>query len=114
MKYHQISPISREEAEEIFIQGEPNSSCDALLGLTYYDSDWLWVQDKCLELIREADIQVKGCAINCLGHLARIHHRLELDKVVPVLKELSRDEVLRYKAEDALDDIDLFMFGLDQ
>ena len=54
-------------------------------------------------------MDVSGLAIICLGHLARIHRRLDLDRVSPLLKELRRDKEIGDRVGCALDDIQIFM-----
>jgi hypothetical protein len=44
-----------------------------------------------------------------LGHLARIHGQLDLERVEPRLRELRADPEVAGSAEDALDDIERFM-----
>lgn len=86
MEYQEVLPISRQEAEKEFDSNNPSRISNALLRITYHDSDWLWVQSKCLELINYPDRNVKSIAVTCLGHLARIHGTLDIDKVVPVAR----------------------------
>jgi len=48
-------------------------------------------------------------AATCLGHLARIHRQLDTDAVTAALDRQRGDELVGPRAEDALDDIDLYM-----
>ena len=105
----EIEPITRQEAEVAFASGVSRDMCMALLRLVYHDDDWQWIQDKCIELSGYPDIDVAGLAITCLGHLARIHRTLELEKVLPVLKELRANPELAGRVDDALSDIEIFM-----
>ena len=114
MEYQELVPISREEAESVFVQDSPELSCDAILRLTYFDGDWRWVQDKCLALLKQDNNLVKGCAITCLGHLARIHKQIDIQKVMPILEDLLEDEFLASRVEDSLDDINLFVDKCDR
>jgi hypothetical protein len=72
MQYQETLPISFKEAEEKLESDDPKRINDALIRLTYHDSDWQWVQDQCLQLVNYSGPVVKGPAISCLGHLARI------------------------------------------
>lgn len=107
--YHKVLPISREEAEKAFSQSDPLSICDALLSLVYHDPDAYWLQDKCMEFLNYPDKMVQGQAITCLGHLARIHQKLDLQKVNPALNALRDDPEIGGRVEDTLDDIQMFM-----
>jgi hypothetical protein len=88
MKYHEILPISKEDAEILLKCNNPEFICDALLRLTYHDSDFIWVQDKCIEFLEYPNIMVKEIAIVCLGHLARIHGQIGNPKLLSILKQL--------------------------
>lgn len=108
MQYQETLPISREEARENLKSDDPIRVNDALVRLTYHDPDWQWVQDQCLQLVNYQDPVVKGLAVSCLGHLARIHKTIDTVKVVPILSGLLEDPDVGGRAEDALDDIEMF------
>jgi hypothetical protein len=108
MQYKETLPISPEEAKENLESDDPTRINDALIRLTYHNSDWQWVQDQCLQLLNNSDSVVKGLAVSCLGHLARIHKTIDAAKVLPVLNSLLNDPDLGGRAEDAIDDIEMF------
>lgn len=107
--YDEVKPISRLDAESAFKSGEIAQICDALVRLTYHDSDHKWVENQCVEFVRHPNVEVRGLALTCLEHLARIHRQLDLNRVVPLLKVLSSDPEVGQRAQDALDDIRTFM-----
>ena len=109
MKYTEVLPISREEADNALNSRNPEIVCDGLLRLTYHDSDWQWVQNLCLHFIKSENIQIRSLAVTCLGHLARIHHTLDIEQVIPILKNLLHDKEIAGRVEDALDDIEMFV-----
>jgi hypothetical protein len=74
-----------------------------------HDSDWRCVQEHCLRLTAAVDPAVRRVAATCLGHLARIHGQLDLERVGPRLRDLRADPEVSGSAEDALDDIQRFM-----
>jgi hypothetical protein len=108
LQYQETLPISCEEARENLKSDNPICVNDALVRLTYHDPDWQWVQDQCLQLLNSNDPVVKGLAVSCLGHLARIHKIIDTAKVVPILNSLLEDPNVGGRAEDALDDIEMF------
>lgn len=110
MKYVEPRPADRETLAAAIDGGDGQTIAQALLGVTYNDPDPEWVQDMCLHLIADhPDTGVRAIAITCLGHLARIHGRLDVGKVRPVLSALRADPDLGGRAEDALDDVDRFV-----
>lgn len=109
MKYKKPRRIERKKAEAAFQSEDVASICDALVGVAYYDSDWRWVQGHCLRFLRHPNIEIRGLAATCLGHLARIHGKLDLDTVKPALLRLTKDPQVGGRAEDALDDIKMHL-----
>lgn len=103
--------MSRNEASSGFATNEPQTICCTLVNVAFHDPDWRWVQDKCLELAQHPDSAVRQIAATCLGHVARIHQKLDLEKVAPVLNQLLLDSELYVRgcAEDAIGDIKMFM-----
>jgi HEAT repeat protein len=111
LTYQEPYPITREEADSAFASGDPEQIADTLVNAAFHDPDWQWVQAKCLGFARSNAAAVRYIAATCLGHVARIHRQLDLDKVAPVLKELLNDPEIyvRGSAEDAIEDIKIFM-----
>jgi len=84
---------------------------DGLLSLALYADDWKFAQDICTKYSRHKDENVRGIAILCFGHIARLHRKLDLDMVLPIIKEATNDQspFVRGHAESALDDIEIFI-----
>jgi hypothetical protein len=53
--------------------------------------------------------EVARLAVTCLGHVARIHRTLDLDRVLPVLETLRKDPEIAASMGDALDDIEMYL-----
>lgn len=109
MRYVEVEPITRQEAKAAFATGIPDSICDALIRLVYHDPDWIWVQERCIELSEDSNSEVSGLAVTCLGHLARIRRTLDLERVLPALKKLLANPEIAGRVEDALDDIETYL-----
>jgi hypothetical protein len=62
-----------------------------------------------LEFSRHSEPAVRGLAATCLGHLARIHRQLDTATVIPRLNEMLTDPDVKGVAQDALDDISVFI-----
>lgn len=99
-RYQQVLPIGRDAAKEAFSSGQPDQIVDALASLAFYASDWRWVQDTCLSFVESLDMNVR--------RIARIHGKLDMEKVRPVLNRFCRDAVLAGTVEDVLEDIEMF------
>ena len=109
MIFDEVKPITRSEAEAGLESGVPDKICDALVRMTYHDPDWRWVQEVCLALTRQSNLEVSGLAVTCLGHLARIHHALDVDRVLPRLRSLQENPSLAGRVNDAFDDIKTYL-----
>jgi len=101
--------ISRAEAEAVFASGQPGLVSRVLVQVSLHDPDWRWVQEVCVRFTDDADLSIRGVAATCLGHLARLHRTIDVDTVLPALERLSQDPKTRGQAEDALDDIAIFL-----
>ena len=108
MQYEDVAPVTKNEAERAFKSLEPNQIVNALLGITYFDADWEWVQDWCLHFLESKDVSVRNAAIACLGHLARIHKTINKPKVLGALRNHIKDASFEGRIEDAIDDIEMF------
>jgi hypothetical protein len=109
MHYEKINPLSRQEAEAIFKQGNADALIDALLSVTFHDEDWQWVESYCLKFLESSDEDVRATAATCLGHLARIHGTIDVAVVVPALEAHLSDPSVTGRVSDALDDIRMFV-----
>jgi hypothetical protein len=108
MKYVKYEPVNRDQAATMLNMGT-NEIKEALLRLALYDDDWIWVETLCLSFLDYPDLEVKKIAIQCLGHLARIHKCLHLDLLLPKLNLLSHIKELDAVINDVLDDVEIFV-----
>lgn len=81
---------------------------DTLLYVTFNVDDVDWIEDCCLSLINCDNDDISGLAITCLGHVARIHSKINKEKVIPVLMNKKSNHNLIGRIEDAMDDINMF------
>ncbi len=110
MKFEPVEPMARVSAIEAIQTGGPTDRADALVALAYHDPDLEFVQDLCLQLLADdGDPSVQSTAALCLGHLARIHGRLDTTRAIPAIAAFAfGNPSLAGRAHDALDDIRMF------
>ena len=89
--------------------GEKEHVQMALLSSSLYDSDWKWVEAQCIVFTHHNDPEIQASAIIALGHLARIHGKLHLAVIKPLLLDIAHDPFLNGVAQDTLDDIAIFI-----
>jgi hypothetical protein len=109
MEYRAPRPITREAAEEAFASGDRWRVCEALVDVAFFDPNWQWVESVCVRLSDASAVEVRAIALTCLGHLARIHRQLDLDLAAPVIRRGLADAQLAGQAQDALDDLIVFL-----
>lgn len=109
-KYEDIDQYDRELVIAELQSGASERITKALLSIALYDPDWKWVQDVCINFSHDGDENVRGIAILCFGHLARLHRLLDAGRVLPIVKNALQDSssFVRGHANSALDDIDFF------
>lgn len=108
MKYEEVRRVSHEEVESALSDGTAEQAASALLSAALHDGDRLWVERKCLSVLYDSRGEVRAAAITGLGHLARIHHVVTSELVIPQLMRLKDDPEVGGQADDALEDILLF------
>jgi hypothetical protein len=108
VRYRNITPLSPEQADQIFRGNHAEEIVHALLSITHYESDWHWVQDRALSCLHSPSPDVRRTAVLCLGHLARIHGQIDRPKVIAALTKLRTDPECSGQVEDALEDIEKF------
>jgi hypothetical protein len=96
-------------AEAAFDSDDVSVICDALIRSALHDPDWAWVEEHCLVAAHHRAPEVRTVAATSLGHLARLYGTLHLDRVIPVLETLREDAAAAGTAQDALDDIRMFV-----
>ena len=114
MSYEPIPPISREEAEAVFVQDDPHAVLKALLGLALWDPDGHWVEQQCFRFSEHPDSDVRGAVPLCLMHIARLHGVLDVDVSLPLLESLQTDSSpwVAGRATEMLADIKWILFGI--
>jgi hypothetical protein len=109
--YEEIPELSRAEIEAAIYRDDPTDVSIAVLSAALYAADLDWAQAVCLKLSRHRHYNVRGNAVLGLGHLARIHGRLEEDAVKPVIEAALHDpeDFVRGQAEAAADDVEHYL-----
>src|SRR5687767_2042487 len=84
---------------------------DALIGLTAAGHDVGFMVERCVVAAGEAEAEVRAAAMQCLGELARIHLKLPIGKVLPVIEAGRHDsnQQVRDQAETAFGDIERYV-----
>ena len=114
MRYEQPPALSRQRLQCEFESDSSGRIADALVCAALHETDWAWVQGWCIRFAEHSDANVRRVAITSLGHLARLHQTLDLDRVLPLLAVKSNDSELQGAVEDTLSDIRIFVPGCER
>ena len=104
-------PYARAAAERALGSSDPATVCDALVGVTYHEADWRWVQGWLARLVGHPSPEVRGLVATCFGHLARIHGTLDRVQAEMALARLATDPdpTVARRVGDARDDFEVFL-----
>ena len=106
LEYQAPGDEGAEELVAAIDEGDPWRLREAMVAAAYNVDDWEWLQSIFVRLLGHADPTVRAVAATCLGHVARIHRRLDTATVVPRIEALLSDPQTAGFAETALEDID--------
>jgi len=111
LTYEEPVPVSRPAITRILSSGTPDEIENALVAIALHEEDFEFALATVLKCAASSEEAIRGTAILCLGHLARIHGRLPDQPVIELVRQALRDtsEYVRGQAENAVDDIELFV-----
>lgn len=108
LEYREPSPGSRDDLLEAIATTSGLELAEAMVSAAFYIDDGEWLQARFLELLESPDPGIRAAAATCLGHVARIHRRLDVAVVRPRVEKLLGNPRTAGFAQTALDDIDDF------
>jgi len=96
--------------EKLLNSEDEKQVAETLLYIAYNVKDISWSEEVFMRMANNSNGDICGLALTCIGHLARINGKIDKGKVIPFLKEKmeNSNEVISSRAEDALDDINVF------
>ncbi|HEZ3643065.1 TPA: hypothetical protein WH926_001931 [Neisseria meningitidis] len=105
--------VDKEQVEKMIYSENKQSVIDGMLGMTFSseEDEIPWISEKLTELSKHKDLDIAKLSLTCFGHLARMHENIgDCDKVIALLLSKQGDPDFQGFAEDALDEISLFIF----
>jgi len=106
--YESVKGIDKQEFSDLINQGRGEYICDALVRAVHHIDDHKWNLDNCTLFLQHSDPEVRGVAITCIGHIARLGGG-DKKELLRTLKTLLDDEELNGRVEDAIEDINTFL-----
>lgn len=111
MEYKDPRPLNRSEAEAALRSDDAMEIATAVVSVALHDPDWQWAQDQAMRLLAHPDPGIRGVAATSLGHIARLHGRLD-PHAIEALRGLLQDAEVSGRAADALEDVERFGRGM--
>ena len=109
MHYEELSPISREDADDALSRDDDTYVlCQSLLRIALHEEDWVWALDHLGRFLLHTHPEVRGVAVASIGYLVRIHRAIDVSRVLPVLYALQADSYVASRVRDTLEDIRQF------
>lgn len=106
------APITKQQLEKALLQGSPEVACKALVDAVAFIDDYQWLLSHLTEVLANFDDQqINRTAIVCLGQLARTNAGADKEELAAVLAPHILNPQLRGAAEDALDDVRMYLGG---
>jgi hypothetical protein len=106
--YEPMNPFRRDVAERWIASGDPRKILRALLRLSLNGPHYELAEQQALEFATHRDVWVRRNAATSLGYVARFHGTFDVDRMATLVLLLDDAEVFG-EADDALDDVEMFM-----
>lgn len=103
--------LSLDRALKEFESREPDRMVAGLLAISLQDLAYDLALQRALDFAADRDEQLRGIGVLCLGHIARVYGRLDLDAADAAVRAGLTDEsdFVRGHAESARDDVIQFL-----
>lgn len=103
--------MSKGDIEFALRNNDPMTLSIAVLSAALHSHDAAWAESLCVQLAAHPDNNVRGNAILGFGHIARIHRKLNIESVRPLLEAALKDSnsYVRGQADSATDDVRHFL-----
>ena len=102
----------KSKTEKLISSDDKQSVIDGILDMVFNSKAYEvpWISENLMELSKNKDLDIAGLSLTCFGHLARLHSNIgDYGKVISLLHSKQNDPELQGRAEDALEDISLFL-----
>ena len=111
LNYDKPRKLSRETAVRLLSSERTDDVENALVSLVLHDMDLDFVLEQIFEKAKSQRPGIRGTAILCLGHAARIHRSLPIEPTTRIVKAglADADEYVQGQAHSAAEDIEMFV-----
>lgn len=110
MKYQEIFPITRSEAEAAMSGGNTptDTIIEILLRLSLNSDEVTWKQNLFEAHLQSEELDIQRAALQSLGHLARVGSGFNKKRALEATRKFKDHKILSGIASDVEDDIQVF------
>jgi hypothetical protein len=114
LTYEEAKPIAREDAIRRLHSHDLQAAESAILSVALFEPELEFASRLVFEGAHRAEPRLRGTALLCIGHLARLHRRLPEEPTVELVRAGLHhpDAYVRGQAQNALDDLLVFIPAL--
>ncbi len=105
VKYTEPEEISKKEFSQIMEGKYIFRMTDAIIGAVHFISDYDWLLENCLPLLKHEAIEVRMVTVACLGRLACLNPDAKKEQLLGILEPLLADREIRRMVENTMSDI---------
>lgn len=109
LKYERVAQYTDDEISSILKKGKISELKTLALSLGEYHEDFEFAQETCFSLLENSDEKVRVNAVLGLSYLARNFRKLDIDRLLNLLKDKDFSSESLESIHDYLEDISLFL-----
>jgi len=111
LSYDEPRKLSRETVVALLSSDKTDDVEKGLVSMVFYDTDLDFVLEQLFKHAKSQRSGIRGTAVLCLGHAARIHRSLPIEPTAGIVKAALADsnEYVRGHAHSAAEDIEMFV-----
>jgi len=111
VKYESSSEFDIESALKLLKSDKESDLINGLLSIVLNSGDYNLSMKKSIEFTQKESEWIVCCGIECFGHIARLHKKIDLNSVKEIISRglKSKSKIIAGKCESAIDDITHFL-----
>lgn len=109
LKYEDVNIVYLRDFFVSLKGNDMNKIASDMIGFVYGEKNWKEAERVILECLDDERSTVREIAVTCIGHIARIHGKINREAVGKKFANMKKNSQINGKIEDSLDDIDIFV-----
>lgn len=101
-KYEPVQPSEREQLARDLASSDPEVVANALYAACRSDVEIKWVEDECVQRLKDQQLKVRWAAATCLGDLAFMRRPIDTERVASALANATADPTISDPASFSL------------